>query len=378
MRPHNTTFYVYLLCRPNGKPFYVGKGKSRRIYDHEKEARGSCKCHKCNVIRKIWRYGGEVQRYIVFTTNDEQAAFAYECELIALHGRGNLCNLTDGGEGVSGLALELHPSHKYPEIRQRERNPAAKLTNDQIEEIRQRHETEAISLAAMAVEYDVSYRTIVSVVRQEHWGADAGRSILRPKSIRSAIVSGERGARARFTMEQVRAIRARYSTGEASASQIAAEYGVFQTCISKIVCNYTYHDPTYDPSIVARNQVIPDRAGENGPNAKLTWSVVRVIRIRYAAREDTSSLAIEYGVAESTIRRIASNEAWSDPDYQPPANRQDRRYQKLRKLNLDVAREIRARYAAGGISYAKLATEYQVSASVVVSIVKGMTYRETL
>lgn len=95
-------FYVYVLCRPNGKPFYVGKGKGKRLFDHDREARKGCSCKKCNTIRKIWRNGGAVQYYIVFETNDEQAAYDYECATIALHGRNNLCNLSDGGLGLNG------------------------------------------------------------------------------------------------------------------------------------------------------------------------------------------------------------------------------------------------------------------------------------
>lgn len=95
-------FYVYVLARPNGKPFYVGKGQGNRVYSHETEAKSGHKCHKCNVIRKIWRQGGEVQRYIVFTTDDVQEALDYEREQIAMHGRKNLTNRTDGGEATSG------------------------------------------------------------------------------------------------------------------------------------------------------------------------------------------------------------------------------------------------------------------------------------
>src|SRR3954467_5182238 len=96
-------YYVYVLARPNNKPFYVGKGtRRRRIYDHEIEARKGHECYKCRIIRKIWREGGEVQRYTVFTTNDEKEAHAYEMELIAFYGRRTLANATAGGEGVSG------------------------------------------------------------------------------------------------------------------------------------------------------------------------------------------------------------------------------------------------------------------------------------
>lgn len=95
-------FYVYILCRPNGKPFYVGKGSGRRIYDHDNEARSGHRCHKCNIIRKIWQQGGEVQRYTVFTTDDQDEAYAYEREMVAMFGRENLANGTDGGMGGMG------------------------------------------------------------------------------------------------------------------------------------------------------------------------------------------------------------------------------------------------------------------------------------
>lgn len=116
-------FYVYILARPDGTPFYIGKGSGRRVFDHDTEARSGCKCHKCNVIRKIWRNGGEVQRYTVFTTDSEQEAYAHEAELIDLHGRANLANGTDGGIGGHGRIVP-------PEERELHRaNTAARLAD---------------------------------------------------------------------------------------------------------------------------------------------------------------------------------------------------------------------------------------------------------
>jgi hypothetical protein len=100
------TYYVYVLARPNGAPFYVGKGTGQRIFEHDKEARRGHNCHKCNIIRKIWSQGKEFQRYTVFATANEQEAYAYERELIALYGRENLANLTDGGEGNTNPSPE--------------------------------------------------------------------------------------------------------------------------------------------------------------------------------------------------------------------------------------------------------------------------------
>jgi excisionase family DNA binding protein len=100
--PH---FYVYVLSRPDGRPFYVGKGKGRRVHQHESEAARGHNCHKCNIIRKIWRENEQVHHEIVFTTDDESEAFDHEMALIGRYGRQTLANLTNGGEGPTGLVM---------------------------------------------------------------------------------------------------------------------------------------------------------------------------------------------------------------------------------------------------------------------------------
>lgn len=136
-------FYVYVLARPNGKPFYVGKGRGKRVFEHDSEARNGCDCHKCRVIRKIWRNGGSIQRYIMFETDDEQEAFAYEIELIAMYGQRTLANKTNGGDGMSGSTPEQRAAHSKrmkewmadPENRRRftERMQQAKRSPEYIE-----------------------------------------------------------------------------------------------------------------------------------------------------------------------------------------------------------------------------------------------------
>lgn len=95
-------FYVYILLRPDATVFYVGKGQRRRTRDHENEARRGHRCHKCNTIRHIWAAGGQIEKQIIFRTDVESEALAYEQAIIAQYGRDALCNQTDGGEGTVG------------------------------------------------------------------------------------------------------------------------------------------------------------------------------------------------------------------------------------------------------------------------------------
>lgn len=107
-RPH----YVYVLCRADGTPFYVGKGVQHRCFHHEAEARNTDRLtHKLNLLRAMHRRGEAVGYCIESSYASEQEAHARERELIALFGRhdqrrGPLTNQTDGGEGASNPSEE--------------------------------------------------------------------------------------------------------------------------------------------------------------------------------------------------------------------------------------------------------------------------------
>jgi len=95
-------FYTYLHCKPNGAPFYVGKGcdsTHRRSHDFYKR-----NIHHKNIVAK---YGRETILVYVFPCDSEQQAFNDEIQQIAqLKSEGHtLCNMTDGGEGVSGAII---------------------------------------------------------------------------------------------------------------------------------------------------------------------------------------------------------------------------------------------------------------------------------
>jgi hypothetical protein len=107
-KPH----YVYILHRPDGTPFYVGKGVKLRVLNHEAEARSTkALTHKLNLIRSLQRQGLAIGYCIESFYDDEAEAHARERHLIAAIGRhdlkrGPLTNQTDGGEGTSNPSEE--------------------------------------------------------------------------------------------------------------------------------------------------------------------------------------------------------------------------------------------------------------------------------
>ena len=87
------SYLVYLHRRAtDGKVFYVGKGDIKRAN------RTTTRSDYWNRI--VAKYGFFVEIHL--DGIQEWYAFELEKELIAYYGRENLCNMTDGGEGVSG------------------------------------------------------------------------------------------------------------------------------------------------------------------------------------------------------------------------------------------------------------------------------------
>lgn len=86
-------FYVYLHCKPNGDPFYVGKGCGMRAF----RVTRTDNAHHAHVVAK---YGQENILIYVFPCDSEAAAFDKEIDWIrVLRDFGyKLANHLDGGD----------------------------------------------------------------------------------------------------------------------------------------------------------------------------------------------------------------------------------------------------------------------------------------
>lgn len=107
-------FYVYALFRHDtGAPFYIGKGSGERL---SVTMLTGTNRHKRSILEKAHAAGTKCPAAIIRAGLTEDEAFSLERVLIATLGRrdlgtGILVNLTDGGEGPSGL---LHPRRGVP------------------------------------------------------------------------------------------------------------------------------------------------------------------------------------------------------------------------------------------------------------------------
>lgn len=101
-------FYTYLHCKPDGTPFYVGKGCDRGRYkrSHKLNCRG---LHHKNIVTK---YGRKNIGIFVFHCISESQALADEMQQISQLRREGyaLCNISDGGDQPpSMLGRKLSP-----------------------------------------------------------------------------------------------------------------------------------------------------------------------------------------------------------------------------------------------------------------------------
>jgi len=102
-------YYIYFIYEIDSvNPFYVGKGKGRRLHDHLQPRRLKKNTFLYNKLRSMIKKGEEFTIQIVMDGLTESEAFVEEMYFIQKFGRrdidtGCLCNMTNGGDGVSGL-----------------------------------------------------------------------------------------------------------------------------------------------------------------------------------------------------------------------------------------------------------------------------------
>lgn len=174
-------YYVYVYRDPrenkNNAPIYIGKGqdKTDRAMTHWLNPD---QCHNPglrSLLQILVRENLKPTIQILATFKTEKAAFAKECELIALFGRrdlktGTLFNLTAGGEGTSELSEEVRLRRAATSSATKS-TPDGRLVQSRIAKAAwQNPETRKKHLAAMEKTLaDPNYRVKLSTsIRESH------------------------------------------------------------------------------------------------------------------------------------------------------------------------------------------------------------------
>lgn len=195
--PRKSGKFVYGKYKFNFEPFYIGKGKNIRIYDHLFPSRLKISStYKSNKIKTLLNLGYDLKKYIfkIHSEISELQAKKLEIELIKKIGRldlktGPLTNTTDGGDGTSGFK-NLNPQpqslktrkkrsismlgnqngkglrgHKQTlEHKKRNAKSRRQITYIQAQEIRSKYKPRIYTCMTLAKEYGISRRAIRQIL----------------------------------------------------------------------------------------------------------------------------------------------------------------------------------------------------------------------
>jgi hypothetical protein len=184
-------FFVYVDRTDDGRPFYVGKGLIKRTQTRERNLPWK---------RIASKYGW--RREVVLATRDESFAFEEEKRRIVelgtfedgTPGRWG-ANLTEGGEGSSGWKPSVdwlvarsgsnaplfgkrgkqHPyfgrnhTAEWLENHRGEKHPAAKVTEREVVEIREKYASGMYTQKELGMSYGITQCVVSCLIRGKNW-----------------------------------------------------------------------------------------------------------------------------------------------------------------------------------------------------------------
>lgn len=149
-------------------------------------------------------------------------------------------NHTDGGEGLRGYRRSEESKRAMSEKYKSSGGPVAKLTWDDVREIRRFRVKEYEPAEEVAARYGVARTCIDRILNNTMWVDDG----FDPQSIKPR--PGGLNPGCKLTMKQVKEIRALRKEKWVSAKSLAEIYEVSEPAMQGILKNRTYFDPEYD------------------------------------------------------------------------------------------------------------------------------------
>lgn len=145
------------------------------------------------------------------------------------------------GRHVSGSG-DTHGSKTHPERFARgERVAGAKLTLDQVKQIRSQYATGAVTQEELGQQFGITRRGIGRIISGENWKhATEENEPLSLSDPKRRGKSGETSHQAKLTETDVREIRTLYAAGNTTYKELAQKYGVGNIAIRFVVIGHTW------------------------------------------------------------------------------------------------------------------------------------------
>ena len=176
----------------------------------------------------------------------------------------------------------------------------AKLTYEQVKEIRARYEAGDESYDSLAEWYGVTKANIRQIVKYRTWNHEA--DVPEDAEKDRTPQKGDHW-KSKITQEMAQEIRTAYAAGE-SQDRIAKRLGINQVTVSAITRGKHWTVEGQGPVERGEHAKVPR-------HKKLTPEIVQAIRDEYAAGKTSQRiLASRYGITQPQISHIVTRRAW--------------------------------------------------------------------
>lgn len=207
-------------------------------------------------------------------------------------------NRVENLEWVDGRANQLHAIEIGLYVGRGEGHGRAKLTEEQVHEIRRKYTGRYGDQSRMGREYGVSQSLIAKIVRGDIW------THLDDRPSTPLVVPKGYAHGAMLTEEQVYQIRENYNGSYGQQIALAREYGVPVSVVRKVL-----RGETWKQLKGTRFYIVPQ--GARHGRAKLTDGQVRWMRRLHNEKGvRIEALAKRYGIGRSIARDILSGKTW--------------------------------------------------------------------
>lgn len=260
-------FFIYVYANQINGKIYIGQTNDldTRDYTHTFYGR-QCMPIDC-AIQKYGRSNFELFTIAVVDTEDQanQEEMYWIAEMRRMLGKENVYNLADGGSGPRGVKRSEESRRKMSEAKSREKHPhfgkkqseerkqktrgensvRAKLTNDDVKEIRRLYAAGNHTSRQLGEQFDVGKTTILRVLKNESWHHienDQYDWVIKAlnenvsKKFTGAL-SGTDNPNAKLNYVIAEDIRVQYAMGRYTFKQLAEKFGVGATTIGRVIRN---------------------------------------------------------------------------------------------------------------------------------------------